>query len=130
MDDNILSFLILLVISSFIKGAFYASRPYVDSSFTNFFDLYDHILDAIYLLVGVYILAVMKTPSPLYIIAAVVFLQKAILHFVVFFRLYTAWGLSPQTEQNLIQYKKMASMVTDYGILFISLYLLSQIFLQ
>ncbi len=128
MDDNILSFLILLVISSFIKGVIYAARPYF--TFHSFADVYDHILDAVYLFVGVYILTVMRNPSTLYMVAAVILLQKAILHFVVFFRFYENWGLSPQTEQNLVQYKKMESMVTDYGILFVSLYLLSQIFLK
>lgn len=129
MDDNILSFLILLVISSFIKGVFYASRPYFGSaSFNSFADVYDHILDAMYLFVGIYILTIMKNSSTLYITAAIIFLQKSILHFLVFFRLYETWGLSPQTEQNLVRYKEIQSLITDYGILFVSLYLLSQIF--
>ncbi len=128
MDDNILSFLILLVISSFIKGVFEVSRSYVGPSLNLYIDYYDHVLDAIYLFIGLYILTTMKNPSTIYIVSAIVLLQKGILHFLVYFRLYESLGLSPQTEQNLVQYKKIQSLVTDYGILFVSLYLLYNIF--
>jgi hypothetical protein len=128
MDDTILSFLILLVISSFIKGALYTMRHSVGTSFNSFIDYYDHILDAMYLVVGCYILTIIKNPSPIYIITAIILIQKGLLHFIVFFRLYETWWLSPQNQDNLIQYKKMESMVTDYGILFVSLYLIYQIF--
>ena len=118
--------LILLVISSFIKGMFYTTRQTIGTSFNSFIDYYDHVLDAIYLFVGVYILTMVKNPSTIYVLVALLFIQKSILHFVVFFRLYG--GLSPQTINNLIRYKETQSFVTDYGILFGSLYLLFQIF--
>ncbi len=129
MNNNILYFLILLVITSFVKGALYATRHTIGTSFNSFIDYYDHVLDALYLFVGVYILTIMNNPTTLYIAIAIIFLQKSILHFVVFFRLYENLGLSQQTEQNLIQYKELQSMITDYGILFVSLYLLYNIFM-
>ena len=128
MEDTILYFLILLVISSFIKGALYAVRHTIGTSFNSFIDYYDHVLDAMYVFVGVYILTVMSNPSSIYITAAIILIQKGILHFLVYFRLYETWGLSPQTEQNLVHYKKIQSLITDYGILFVSLYLLYNIF--
>lgn len=131
MDDTILYFLILLVICSCGKGAIDAlSQTVLPVSFRWFTNGYDHILDAIYMFVGLYILIMMKNPSPLYIIIAILFIQKSILHFLVFYRLYESWNLSPQTEQILLKYKGIQSIITDYGLLFGSLYLLFQIFLQ
>ena len=122
--------LILLVISSFIKGGLYALRHTIGTSFNSFIDYYDHVLDAIYLFVGVYILTMVKNPSTIYVLAALLFIQKSILHFVVLFHLYDSWGLSDTTKGNIVRYKETQSLVTDYGILFGSLYLLFQIFLK
>ena len=122
--------LILLVISSFIKGGLYALRHTVGTSFNSFIDYYDHVLDAIYLFVGVYILTMVKNPSTIYVLIALLFIQKGILHFVVLFHLYDSWGLSETNKGNIVRYKDTQSLVTDYGILFGSLYLLFQIFLK
>ena len=134
MTETVFYFLILMIITSFFKGVFnlieHIDLTYdiVGARYKQFNDMYDHVLDILYLYIGFYILLVMKNPSPLYILTAIIFIQKGILHFLVFFEWYKKLGLSLQAEQQLVRYKEIQSYITNYGILFISIYMLRNIF--
>ena len=134
MTENVLYFLIFIIITSLIKGLLNAIEQIdtvydiVGPSYKQFNDMYDHILDILYLYIGYYILLVMKKPSWIYILTAIVFMQKGILHFVAFFEWYKKMGLSPEAERIFVQYKEAQSFVTNYGLLFVSAYMLRNIF--
>ena len=131
----ILVFLILLkvVFSAIVHfGKFFNKLGLSDNVF-NFIDStktnYSSLINIISVLVGIYFIFIKKTDNIYFIVGFSALIFKAFMHFFTTYKLYKGLNLSPQNEEKLKQFKKGESIVTNYVLLFLTLYIIKKVFL-
>jgi hypothetical protein len=132
-DDHVYILLIFIVIVFFIKGLFHILRdndqiyltPELDRKLDAIANRVIDISDFIFLVSAIYMLFFRKT-TRLYIILYIILLLKAVNHFAIQFSIYGRFN--KKTEDKIIRVANKISFVTDYGMLFVSSYLLYKIF--
>jgi hypothetical protein len=141
LNDNDIFMLLILVLLILVKVIFssivYYSNFFYDLGLSNsVFDfikstktLYSSLVNLVSALLGFYFIFIKKTDNIYFILCFSVLIFKAIIHFLVVYKLYKVFYLSPENEKNLINFRKIESPITNYVLMFLTLYILKVVFL-
>jgi hypothetical protein len=97
----------------------------IDSSKTG----YSSLINIVSVLVGIYFIFIKKTDNIYFIVGFSILMFKAFMHFLTTYKLYKIFNLSPENEQKLRKFKKGESLVTNYVLFFLTLYIIKKVFL-
>ena len=135
--DNVIIFMILLVILFLIKSILYyislTKFKHIivsDEHFEKFRNILSDFLDALLLFVSLFILFLRENNSQLIIFLAIIFLFKAILHFIAYYKLYKYLNLNQNEINDIEKTHKIVSFVTNTMLFVISFYMLKIIFIN
>jgi hypothetical protein len=135
--DNVIIFMILLVILFLIKSILYyislTKFKHIivsDDHFEKFRNILSDFLDALLLFVSLFILFLRENNSQLIIFLAIIFLFKAILHFIAYYKLYKYMNLNQNEINDIEKTHKIVSFVTNTMLFVISFYMLKIIFIN
>ena len=81
------------------------------------------------MLVGIYFIFIKKSDNIYFILGFSVLIFKSIIHFMVTDKLYKGFNLTPENEQKLIKFRDIESPITNYVLMFLTLYILKVVFL-
>ena len=98
---------------------------FIDSTKT----LYSSFINLISMLVGIYFIFIKKSDNIYFILGFSVLIFKSIIHFMVTYKLYKGFNLTPENEQKLIKFRDIESPITNYVLMFLTLYILKVVFL-
>jgi hypothetical protein len=141
LNDNDIYILLTLVFLILVKVIF-SSIVYYSKLFhqlglsNNVFDfidstktLYSSFINLISMLVGIYFIFIKKSDNIYFILGFSVLIFKSIIHFMVTYKLYKGFNLTPENEQKLIKFRDIESPITNYVLMFLTLYILKVVFL-
>lgn len=135
--DNVIIFMILLVILFLIKSVLYyislTKFKHIivsDEHFEKFRNVLSDFLDSLLLFVSLFILFLREDNSQLIIFLAIIFLFKSILHFISYYKLYKYMNLDQNEIDNIEKTHKIVSFVTNTMLFVISFYMLKIIFIN
>ena len=136
LNDNDIYILLTLVFLILVKVIF-SSIVYYSKLFhqlglsNNVFDfidstktLYSSFINLISMLVGIYFIFIKKSDNIYFILGFSVLIFKSIIHFMVTYKLYKGFNLTPENEQKLIKFRDIESPITNYVLMFLTLYIL------
>jgi len=130
----ILVFIILLkvILSGIVHFSKFFNNLELSNSVSNFIDstktVYSSLTNIVSVLVGIYFIFIKKTKNPYFIIGFSLLIFKAFMHFLITYKLYKGLNLSPENEKKLRQFKKDESVVTNYVLFFLTLYIIKKVF--
>jgi len=140
LSDNEINVLLTLVAATFIK-VIYTTTVYYSGNllktdlgeiFYKFIDntktLYSSFINLLSLLIGVYFIFIKRTDNLVFILAFSLLIFKAIMHFLVTYKLYKVVKLSAKNERNLLKFKTGETIVTNYALLFLTLYIIKVVY--
>ena len=141
LNDNDIYILLTLVFLILVKVIF-SSIVYYSKLFhqlglsNNVFDfidstktLYSSFINLVSMLVGIYFIFIKKSDNIYFILGFSVLIFKSIIHFMVTYKLYKGFNLTPENEQKLIKFRDIESPITNYVLMFLTLYILKVVFL-
>ena len=141
LNDNDIYILLTLVFLILVKVIF-SSIVYYSKLFhqlglsNNVFDfidstktLYSSFINLVSMLVGIYFIFIKKSDNIYFILGFSVLIFKSIIHFMVTNKLYKSLNLTPENEQKLIKFRDIESPITNYVLMFLTLYILKVVFL-
>ena len=141
LNDNDIYILLTLVFLILVKVIF-SSIVYYSKLFhqlglsNNVFDfidstktLYSSFINLISMLVGIYFIFIKKSDNIYFILGFSVLIFKSIIHFMVTYKLYKGFNLTPENEQKLIKFRDIESPITNYVLMFLTLYILKVVLL-
>jgi hypothetical protein len=141
LNDNDIYILLILVFLILVKVIF-SSIVYYSKLFhqlglsNNMFDfinstktLYSSLINLVSMLVGIYFIFIKKTDNIYFILGFSALIFKAIIHFLVVYKLYKEFNLTPENEEKLIRFREIETPVTNYVLLFLTLYIIKKVFL-
>jgi hypothetical protein len=140
LNDNDIFMLLILVLLILVKVIFssivYYSNFFYDLGLSNsVFDfikstktLYSSLVNLVSALLGFYFIFIKKTDNIYFILCFSALIFKAIIHFLVVYKLYKAFNLSPENEKNLINFRKIETPITNYVLLFLTIYIIKKVF--
>ena len=141
LNDNDIYILLTLVFLILVKVIF-SSIVYYSKLFhqlglsNNVFDfidstktLYSSFINLISMLVGIYFIFIKKSDNIYFILGFSVLIFKSIIHFMVTYKLYKGLNLTPENEQKLIKFRDIESPITNYVLMFLTLYILKVVLL-
>ena len=141
LNDNDIYILLTLVFLILVKVIFsnivYYSKLFHQLGLSNnvfdFIDstktLYSSFINLISMLVGIYFIFIKKSDNIYFILGFSVLIFKSIIHFMVTYKLYKGFNLTPENEQKLIKFRDIESPITNYVLMFLTLYILKVVFL-
>jgi hypothetical protein len=98
---------------------------FIDSTKT----LYSSLINLVSMLVGIYFIFIKKTDNIYFILGFSLLIFKAIVHFIVTYKLYKVLNLTAENEEKLIKFRDIESPITNYVLMFLTLYILKVVFL-
>ena len=141
LNDNDIYILLTLVFLILVKVIF-SSIVYYSKLFhqlglsNNVFDfidstktLYSSFINLISMLVGIYFIFIKKSDNIYFILGFSVLIFKSIIHFIVTYKLYKSLNFTPENEEKLIKFRDIESPITNYVLMFLTLYILKVVFL-
>jgi hypothetical protein len=141
LNDNDIYILLTLVFLTLVKVIFsnivYYSKLFHQLGLSNnvfdFIDstktLYSSFINLVSMLVGIYFIFIKKSDNIYFILGFSVLIFKSIIHFMVTYKLYKGFNLTPENEQKLIKFRDIESPITNYVLMFLTLYILKVVFL-
>ena len=141
LDNNDTFVLLTLVFFILLKVIFsilvYFSKFFnklgLSNTVFNFIDLthtgFSSLINFISVLVGIYFIFIKKTDNIYFIVGFSVLIFKAFMHFLITYKLYKGFNLTPENEEKLRKFKKGESIVTNYILLFLTAYIIKKVFL-
>ena len=137
MNDNAIIVMIILVVLLFLKALFYYlsltkfHHIFIsDENFEKFRTILSSILDALLMIISLFVLFLRKNNSMLIIILAIIFLVKTILHFFVNYNLYKYTSLSESNIDKIQKFKRVYTFITNSMLFIASFYMLNIIFIK
>ena len=141
LNDNDIYILLTLVFLILVKVIFsnivYYSKLFHQLGLSNnvfdFIDstktLYSSFINLVSMLVGIYFIFIKKSDNIYFILGFSVLIFKSIIHFMVTYKLYKGFNLTPENEQKLIKFRDIESPITNYVLMFLTLYILKVVLL-
>jgi hypothetical protein len=141
LDNNDVLVLLILVFFILLKVVFSAvihftkffNKLGLSNSVFTFIDLtktgFSSLINLVSVLVGIYFIFIKKTHNIYFIIGFSALIFKAFMHFLTTYKLYKGFNLTPENEEKLRKFKKGESMVTNFILFFLTLYIIKKIFL-
>ena len=141
LDNNDVFVLLTLVFFILLKVVFstivhftnFFNKLGLNESVFNFIKLtkigFSSLINFVSVLVGIYFIFVKKTDNIYFIVGFSALIFKAIMHFIMTYKLYKVFNLSPENEKKLRKFKKGESLVTNFILFFLTVYIIKKIFL-
>jgi hypothetical protein len=140
LTDNEIDVLLILVVATFIKVVYTTTVYYsgnllktdLGEIFYKFIDktktLYSSFINLLSLLIGVYFIFIKRTDNLVFILAFSLLIFKAIMHFLVTYKLYKLANLSAKNEKKLLKFKIGETILTNYALFFLTLYIIKVVY--
>jgi hypothetical protein len=141
LDNNDVFVLLILVFLILIKVLFsvlvhfskFFNKLGLSNRVFDFIDLtktgFSSLINLVSVLVGIYFIFIKKTDNIYFIVGFSALIFKAFMHFLITYKLYKGLNLTPENEEKLRKFKKGESMVTNYILLFLTVYIIKKVFL-
>ena len=136
LNDNDIIILLILVVLILLKvilsGIVYYSKEFHKLGLSdNVFDfiestktLYSSFINLVSMLVGIYFIFIKNTTNLYFIFGFSALIFKAIIHFLVTYKLYKFMNLTTETERNLIKFREIESPITNLILLCLTFYII------
>jgi hypothetical protein len=125
--------LVKVILSSIVHFSKFFNKLGLSKSVFNFIDLtktgFSSLINIISVLVGIYFIFIKKTQNIYFIAGFSVLIFKAIMHFLITYKLYKIFNLTSENEKKLRQFKKGESLVTNFVLFFLTVYIIKKVFL-
>ena len=141
LTENETKVLLILVFFTLLKVVYstanYYSKYFIKSELGNNIykiidatkTFYSSLINLVSAIVGVYFIFVRQTKNIFFLVAFYALIFKAFMHFVVTYNLYKILNLSAENEKKLLEFKTVETIITNYVLLFLTLYILKVVFL-
>lgn len=141
LTDNDITILLILVCLIFIKAVFSTIVHYetefhqlgLSDNVLYFIEsiktLYSSFINLVSMLVGIYFIFIKNTTNAYFIFGFSVLIFKAIIHFLVSYKLYKFMDLTPEMERKLIVFRQYESGITNIVLLLFTFYIIKVIFI-
>ena len=141
LNDNdiyiLLTLVFLILVKVILSSIVYYSKLFHQLGLSNnvfdFIDstktLYSSLINLVSMLVGIYFIFIKKTDNIYFILGFSLLIFKAIVHFIVTYKLYKVLNLTAENEEKLIKFRDIETPITNYVLLFLTLYTIKKVFL-
>jgi hypothetical protein len=132
---------LLLVIATFIKviynNAVYYSKYFIKTNLgENIYKfirstkkVYASSIDMLYVIVGIYFIFIKKSKNIILTSIFSLLIFKALMHFLVAYKLYRNLNLSLENEKKFLEFKSVLTRAMNVVLFFLTLYILKIIFI-
>ena len=138
LTETDLLLIIIVLIGVFIKSIIslqkYTNILHLSNDSLNtliyYYEFYSDFMNIVFIYIAYYIYFVKQTTNNIVRLLCVLLFIKSIFHFFINYELYKPLNVSIQTEQQLMQFKNIESIITNAILGFASAYALYNIFLK
>jgi len=100
----------------------------LNQGLTNFIKIYYNIANFLLIFISLYLLFVKNIRSPIAFLICIILLFKGFLHFIVAFKLYKKFNLTPENEKKFIKFHNHVAIIASVINIILSSILLYKIF--
>ena len=141
LSDNEVIALLILVFATLIK-VIYSTTTYYTEYIINYTlgerfykfihrtkNFYSSLIDLTYVIIGIYFIFIRKTRNIFFLVAFYALIFKAFMHFLIRTKIYKFLNLSAENENKLLKFKIIETIITNYILFFLTLYILKVVFI-